>query len=61
MRLSGLFLTGRNGVTVVIKQSDKFEKLATNPLEDKFDASPAIVGKDLFLRGHEYLYCIAEK
>ena len=61
MRLSGLFLTGRNGVTVVIQQSDKLEKLVTNQLEDKFDASAAVVGKDLFLRGHEYLYCIAEK
>ena len=36
-------------------------KLATNPLEEKFDASLAVVGKDLFLRGHEHLYCIAEK
>ncbi len=61
MRLSGLFLTGRNGVTVVIQQSDKLEKLVTNQLEDKFDASAAVVGKDLFLRGHEHLYCIAEK
>ena len=56
-----VYLTGRNGVTVVIRQSDKLEKLATNQLEDKFDASPAVVGKDLFLRGHEHLYCIAEK
>ena len=56
-----VYLTGRNGVTVVIKQSDKLEKLATNQLDEKFDASPAAVGKDLFLRGHEYLYCIAEK
>jgi len=61
LRLSGLFLTGRNGVTVVIQQSDKLEKLVTNQLEDKFDASAAVVGKDLFLRGHEHLYCIAEK
>ena len=56
-----VYLTGRNGVTVVIKQSDKLDKLATNQLDEKFDASPAAVGKDLFLRGHEYLYCIAEK
>ena len=56
-----VYLTGRNGVTVVLKQSDKLEKLATNQLDEKFDASPAAVGKDLFLRGHEYLYCIAEK
>ena len=33
----------------------------TNRLDEKFDASPAAVCKDLFLRGHDYLYCITEK
>jgi len=56
-----VYLVGRNGSVVVIKQSDKLELLATNRLEEKFDASPAIAGKDLFLRGHEHLYCLAEK
>ena len=56
-----VYLAGRNGVTVVLKQSDKLEVLATNRLDEKFDASPAAVGKDLFLRGHDYLYCITEK
>ncbi len=56
-----IYLVGRNGVTVVLKQSDKLEVLAANRLDEKFDASPAAVGKDLFLRGHEHLYCITEK
>ncbi len=56
-----IYLVGRNGVTVVLKQSDKLEILAANRLDEKFDASPAAVGKDLFLRGHEYLYCLTEK
>ena len=56
-----LYLPGRNGVTVVLRQSDKLEKLASNKLDDKFDASPAAVGKELFLRGQRNLYCIAEK
>jgi outer membrane protein assembly factor BamB len=56
-----LYLPGRNGVTLVLKESDKLDKLATNKLEDKFDASPAAVGKELFLRGRQNLYCIAEK
>jgi outer membrane protein assembly factor BamB len=56
-----VYLSGRNGASVVLKASDKLEVLATNKLDDKFDASPAAVGKDLFLRGREYLYCIAEK
>ena len=55
-----VYLVGRNGATVVLKQSDKFEVLATNRLEDGFDASPALAGRDLFLRGHEHLYCLAE-
>jgi len=56
-----LYLTGRNGVTVVLKQSDKLEVLATNKLEDRIDASPVAVGKDLLLRGRENLYCFAAK
>ena len=48
-------------MTVVLKQSDKLEVLASNRLDEKFDSSPAAAGKDLFLRGHEYLYCITEK
>jgi outer membrane protein assembly factor BamB len=56
-----VYLPGRNGVTVVIKDAEKFEILATNKLDDGFDASPVAVGKELFLRGHENLYCIAEK
>jgi outer membrane protein assembly factor BamB len=56
-----VYLTGRNGVTVVLKQSDKLEVLATNKLEDRVDASPVVVGKDLLLRGRENLYCFAAK
>jgi outer membrane protein assembly factor BamB len=56
-----VYLVGRNGATLVIKPSEKLEVLATNQLDEKLDASPAIVGKELYLRGKEYLYCIAEK
>jgi outer membrane protein assembly factor BamB len=56
-----IYLAGRNGTSLVIKPSDTVEVLATNKLDEKFDASPAVVGKELFLRGHEYLYCLAEK
>lgn len=56
-----VYLAGRNGAVVVLKQSDKLEVLATNQLDEKFDASPAVVGREIFLRGHDYLYCIAEK
>lgn len=56
-----IYLIGRNGATLVIKQSDKLEKLATNKLDEGIDASPALVGNELFLRGRNHLYCIAEK
>jgi outer membrane protein assembly factor BamB len=55
-----VYIAGRDGATVVLKHSRNFQILAINRLEDKFDASPAIVGKDLFLRSHRFLYCIAE-
>lgn len=56
-----LFIVGRNGTSVVLKQSDTLEILSTNVLSDKIDASPAIVGNEIFLRGLENVYCIAEK
>ncbi len=54
-----VYILGRNGVCVVIRQGPRLEILATNRLTDSFSASPVIVGKDLYLRGHKYLYCIA--
>jgi len=55
-----VYLAGRDGATVVIKDGTALEILATNKLDDKFDASPALSGKQLFLRGHKFLYCLAE-
>jgi outer membrane protein assembly factor BamB len=56
-----IYITGRDGTTLVLKQSDKFELLATNQLDDAIDASPAIAGKLIFLRGATHLYCIERK
>ena len=56
-----IYITSRNGSTVVIKQGPQFEVLATNKLDDCFSASPVIVDNELFLRGDKYLYCITEK
>jgi outer membrane protein assembly factor BamB len=55
-----VYLVGRNGATAVLKDNGKMEVLATNQLNDRIDASPAVAGRELFLRGHAYLYCIAE-
>jgi hypothetical protein len=53
-------LVDRGGTTVVLKQSDKLEVLAVNRLDDPMDASPVVVGRQLFLRGTKYLYCVEE-
>ena len=55
-----VYVTGRSGVTYVIKRSAAFEVLGTNRLDDSFSASPAIVGDALYIRGERYLYCIAK-
>jgi outer membrane protein assembly factor BamB len=55
-----VYLVARDGTSLVLKQGDKLDVLSTNRLDDEIDASPAIVGKELFLRGEKYLYCIAE-
>ena len=56
-----VYITDRNGATVVISHSDTPEVLALNQLDDSFSASAAVVGRELFLRGQKYLYCIAEE
>ena len=45
----------------MLKRGRELEVLATNTLDDGFDASPAIVGKQLFLRGKKNLYCLEAK
>ncbi|HTD66096.1 MAG TPA: PQQ-binding-like beta-propeller repeat protein [Candidatus Limnocylindria bacterium] len=54
-----VYLAGRDGGVLVLKKGDKIEVLATNKLNDRFDASPAIAGRELYLRGKRTLYCIA--
>jgi outer membrane protein assembly factor BamB len=56
-----IYLSSRKGTTIVLKKSDLFEVLATNELDEPLDASPAVVDKQLFLRGDKHLYCIAEE
>lgn len=55
-----VYLTGRNGVVWVIKNTSTLEVLAKNKLDDGFDATPALVGKELYLRGRQNLYALAE-
>ncbi|MDE2905234.1 MAG: PQQ-binding-like beta-propeller repeat protein, partial [Acidobacteriota bacterium] len=54
-----LYVTSRDGVTLVARAGPEFEILSMNRLDDDFDASPAVVGGEIYLRGRQYLYCIA--
>ena len=55
-----VYITGRGGTTLVLKRAKRYEPIAANQLDERFDASPAVVGKQIFLRGARYLYCIEE-
>ena len=56
-----VYLTSRDGMTLVLKHGAAFAVLARNKLEDDIDASPALVDREIYLRGRKFLYCIAEK
>ncbi|MEM1245764.1 MAG: PQQ-binding-like beta-propeller repeat protein [Acidobacteriota bacterium] len=55
-----VYLIGRKGKSMVLDAGKELEVLATNTLDDRFDASPVVLGDRLYLRGRESLYCIAE-
>ena len=55
-----MYVTGRDGTTLVLKRSDQLEVLATNKLGETMNASPALAGNQLFLRGRKHVYCIAQ-
>jgi outer membrane protein assembly factor BamB len=55
-----VYVLGQEGTTVVLTHGPSLEVLATNKLDDRFDASPALVDREIYLRGYKYLYSIAE-
>jgi len=55
-----VYITSRGGHTVVLEHGEAFEVVGANTLDDGFDASPAIVDGEIYLRGYRFLYCIAE-
>ena len=55
-----VYLADRSGNTLVFKDSEQFQIVATNSLDDQFDASPVPAGTKLLLRGKKFLYCIEE-
>lgn len=55
-----VYITSREGVTTVIKHGSTYEVVAENVLDDGFDASPALVDNEIYLRGYKHLYAIAQ-
>jgi outer membrane protein assembly factor BamB len=55
-----VYITGRDGVSLVLKHGPTLEVLAENRLDDGFDASPALVDGEMFMRGYKYLYAIGQ-
>ena len=56
-----VYITDRDGATLVMSHDDHPRVLAINQLDDSFSASAALAGRELFLRGERNLYCIAEE
>ncbi|MEM1450633.1 MAG: PQQ-binding-like beta-propeller repeat protein [Planctomycetota bacterium] len=56
-----IYISSREGRTVVVREGSEFEILAENALDDVFDATPVFVGDAILLRGRAHLYCIGEK
>jgi outer membrane protein assembly factor BamB len=54
-----VYLLGRQGKALVLEAGPALKVLAANQLDDGFDASPVIVGDDLYLRGRRFLYALA--
>jgi outer membrane protein assembly factor BamB len=55
-----IYVAGRDGTTVVLRHDRENATLAVNHLDDSFSASPALAGREFYLRGERFLYCIAE-
>lgn len=56
-----LYFVARDGTATVLRHGSKLEVLATNKIDEPIDASPAIVGQQMFLRGTRHLYCLEAK
>lgn len=56
-----VYFMGRDGEALVLEHGTEFKVLATNRLDEGMDASPAIVGKQILLRGQKHLYCISSQ
>lgn len=55
-----IYVVDRSGITLVLSDDAEPQPLAQNQLNDRFSATPALAGPDLFLRGESFLYCLTD-
>jgi len=55
-----IYVTDLDGNTLVVSRGPIPRPLSLNHLLEPISASPAIAGKEIFLRGEKHLYCLAE-
>lgn len=55
-----LYVVNQSGDTFILRAAPKFEVIATNPLGELSNSTPALSDGEIFLRTHAALYCIAE-
>lgn len=56
-----IYFVGDNGDTTVIAAAPEFRVLATNPLGERVQASPAISQGQFFIRTEKHLFCFGGK
>ena len=55
-----IYFLSRDGETVIVRAGSVFDELARNPLDEPCQASPAVYGKQIFIRTEQNLYCIGK-
>lgn len=56
-----VYFTSRDGKTKVLQHGSEYKVLADNDLGEGVDASPAISGSQMFIRGEKHLFCLEQK
>lgn len=54
-----VFVSGKNGKTLVIKPAREYQEVSVNELE-RFSSTPIFVGRRMYLRTDKHLYCIGK-
>jgi outer membrane protein assembly factor BamB len=55
-----LYVVNQSGDTLLLRAAPKYELLASNPLGELSNATPAFSDGQVFIRTHTALYCVAE-